>query len=203
MQQKKIEKRLVIDNLCFLDIGPVNLDISKSECIGITGPSGAGKTLFLRAVSDIDRHTGKIYLDGIESCRIPGHEWRKQVGLLPSESSWWFDKVEEHFPYIEKKWFEILGFDLSVVKYRISRLSSGERQRLALLRLLCNHPKVILLDEPTANLDSANSMAVEKLLCDYCLENESAMIFISHDIRQLKRVSDRCFVFMDKRLKDM
>ena len=86
-------EKLRVQNLCFQNIGPLNISVSEAECVGITGPSGAGKTLFLRAVADMDMHTGEVFLDGIESRSMPGHEWRKKVGLLPSENSWWFDTV--------------------------------------------------------------------------------------------------------------
>jgi ATPase subunit of ABC transporter with duplicated ATPase domains len=145
-------------------------------------------------------HTGKLFLDNTESKEMTGPEWRKKVGLLPSESSWWFDTVGEHFNSVEEKWFKALGFDGQVMQWEVSRLSSGERQRLALLRLICNRPKVLLLDEPTANLDSDNIMQAERFLSDYRLETESSVIWISHDIKQLKRVSSCYFILKDNQL---
>jgi ATPase subunit of ABC transporter with duplicated ATPase domains len=145
-------------------------------------------------------HTGRVYLNHTESSEMTGPEWRKKVGLLPSESSWWFDTVGEHFNSVEEKWLKALGFDGQVMQWEVSRLSSGERQRLALLRLLNNRPKVLLLDEPTANLDSDNIMQTEKFLSDYRIGTESPVIWISHDIAQLKRVSSCCFILKDNRL---
>ena len=193
-------ERLRIEDLCFHTIGLVNLIVDRSECIGITGPSGVGKTLFLRSVADMAPHTGKLFLDNTESNEMTGPEWRKKVGLLPSESSWWFDTVGEHFNSVEEKWFKAFGFDGHVMQWEVSRLSSGERQRLALLRLLCNRPKVLLLDEPTANLDSDNIMQAERFLSDYRLETESSVIWVSHDITQLKRVSSCHFILKDNQL---
>lgn len=186
--------QLKIDSLYFHNIGPVNITLCKSESIGVTGPSGAGKTLFLRAVADMDDHSGNLFLDGKESRKIQPHIWRQEVGLLPSESSWWFDTVGEHFNNINKIWLEMTGFDQTVLKWNVSRLSSGERQRLALLRLLSNNPKVLLLDEPTANLDIKNALKVEKILTTYIVETESSMIWAGHDIEQLKRISGRQFI---------
>ncbi|MBL0732062.1 MAG: ATP-binding cassette domain-containing protein [Desulfosarcina sp.] len=183
-----------IDSLYFHNIGPVNITLCKSESIGVTGPSGAGKTLFLRAMADMDDHSGNLFLDGKESREFQPYIWRQEVGLLPSESSWWFDTVGEHFNNINKTWLEMTGFDQAVLKWNVSRLSSGERQRLALLRLLSNKPKVLLLDEPTANLDIKNALKVEKILTTYIVETESSMIWAGHDIEQLKRISGRQFI---------
>ena len=196
MRDRKNEKldRLKIDSLYFYNIGPVDITLCRSESIGITGHSGAGKTLFLRAVADIDDHSGNLFLDGKESREFQPNIWRREVSMLPSESSWWFDSVGEHFNNINKIWLEMLGFDYTVLKWNVSRLSSGERQRLALLRLLSNNPKVLLLDEPTANLDIKNALKVEKILTIYIVETESSMIWAGHDIEQLKRISERQFI---------
>lgn len=190
-------ERLKIDSLYFHNIGPVNITLYRSESIGITGPSGSGKTLFLRAIADIDDHSGSLFLDGKEYRDFPAHVWRREVGLLPSESSWWFDYVGEHFYNPDKSQLEMLDFDHTILKWKVSRLSSGERQRLALLRLLSNHPKVLLLDEPTANLDTKNTLKVEKILIKYLSETGSSMIFAGHDIEQLKRISDRHFIIKE------
>jgi ABC-type iron transport system FetAB ATPase subunit len=190
-------ERLKIDSLYFHNIGPVNITLCRSESIGITGPSGSGKTLFLRAIADIDDHSGNLFLDGKESREFPAHLWRRKVGLLPSESSWWFDSVGEHFYNPDKSYLEIIGFDHTILKWKVSRLSSGERQRLALLRLLSNKPTVLLLDEPTANLDTKNTLKVEKILIKYISETGSSMIFAGHDIEQLKRISDRQFIIKE------
>ena len=185
---------LKIKNFCFNGIGPLNILLEESECIGITGPSGAGKSLFLRAVADLDMHTGEIFCGDVESESISGPGWRKKVGLLPSESSWWFDCVGEHFDNIEFEFFTTLGFKKGVLKWQTNRLSSGERQRLSLLRLLSNRPEVLLLDEPTANLDSENRGLAEKIVTDYRIKNRASVLWVSHDIDQLKRMTSRCFI---------
>jgi ABC-type iron transport system FetAB ATPase subunit len=86
--------------------------------------------------------------------------------------------------------------------WHVSRLSSGERQRLALLRLLGNRPKVLLLDEPTANLDSENTLKVEKLLHIYRKQQQSALLWISHDPEQIRRVGTRHFILRNGRLEE-
>lgn len=69
--------------------------------------------------------------------------------------------------------------------------STGERQRFALLRLLENKPRVLLLDEPTAALDEKNTLAVETLLLNYLKNHQAAAIWVSHDPEQLQRVATK------------
>ncbi len=186
-------KRLVVKNFCFYNMGPFDFEVEPSECVGITGASGAGKTLFLRALADMDPHSGEIFLDNVESKNIPAYEWRRKIALLPSESSWWFDIVGNHFASFDRDMLHILGFDADVMNWEISRLSTGERQRLALLRMLSISPFVLLLDEPTSNLDDENIALVEKVIKQYKKKHSPAIIWVTHDKNQLKRVASRVF----------
>ena len=86
--------------------------------------------------------------------------------------------------------------------WEIARLSSGERQRLALVRLLANHPKALLMDEPTANLDAENIIRVETLVKTYQRENKTPMIWVSHDTGQLDRVASRRLLLKNGGLTD-
>lgn len=193
--------RLAARDLVVHDRGPFTLSVEKAECLGISGPSGSGKTLLLRALADMDPHEGELLLDGAASESVKGPDWRRQVGLLPSESRWWLETVEEHFEAFSSEWLQELGMDERVLKWKVAQLSSGERQRLALLRMLSRHPKVLLLDEPTANLDSANSQKVEKLVNSYRLGRQAAVVWVSHDEDQLERVSQRRVAFIDGKLE--
>lgn len=178
----------------------INLEIAPSQCIGLSGPSGSGKSLLLRAIADLDPHQGQMWLDGVAAEAIEVHQWRRQVGLMPAESAWWHDTVRPHFADVAEPWLAALGFGLEVLNWQIARLSSGERQRLALLRLLVLKPKVLLLDEPTANLDADSTGHVERLLNTYCVEHQAIIIWVSHDLAQLKRNCSAIYTIRDNRL---
>lgn len=187
--------RLQIENLTFRDRGPYTLTLDSQHCVGLQGASGTGKSLLLRAIADLDPHGGDIRLDQIICNGVPAPQWRKLVGLLPAESCWWLDSVQEHFrdfSSIPAGRLKQLGFDPEVGNWQISRLSTGEKQRLAILRLLDNHPGALLLDEPTASLDAVNIEKVEQLLLGYGREYDVPLLWVSHDLEQLDRVADRC-----------
>jgi ABC-type sulfate/molybdate transport systems ATPase subunit len=186
---------LVLETLGFRHLGPISLRVGAGECVGITGPSGSGKSLLLRAVADMEERGGRIFLGDQDVDALSGPQWRRRVGLLPAESAWWFDSVGAHFNGFDPAGLQELGFSPAVMDWEVSRLSSGERQRLGLIRLLSRQPRALLLDEPTANLDAENTGRAESLLRAYQQRHQVPLIWVSHDQAQLKRVADRCFVF--------
>jgi phosphate-transporting ATPase len=174
---------------------PATLSLSAGECIAVRGPSGAGKTLLLRAIADLDPNEGLVRLDGRDRSTIGGPEWRRLVGYVPAEPGWWADMVGEHFnewtaalPFVRE-----LGFPEEAKAWPISRLSTGERLRLALIRALMVRPKVLLLDEPTAALDPASVAAVESLIADR-MRAGLAVLWVTHDAEQAKRIAHRLLV---------
>lgn len=88
---------LLIRELRFRGLGPFQLAVPAGGCLGLSGPSGAGKTLLLRALADLDPHEGIVTLNGTDQCSLPGPAWRRQVGLLPADTLWWHDHVGPHF----------------------------------------------------------------------------------------------------------
>jgi ABC-type iron transport system FetAB ATPase subunit len=198
--EKPLVPRLRVENLFIHDVGPVSLDIESGECVGLSGPSGSGKSLFLRAIADMEPHGGTIFLDGTEQALVNAPAWRRQVAFLPAESAWWSDTVGDHFANATASGFNRLGFDAGILTWPVSRLSSGERQRLALLRLLENRPRLLLLDEPTANLDEENSAKVEGLIRAYRHETGAAVVWVGHQRAQLYRVASRFYTISGGRL---
>jgi len=197
-------------------LAPVDLSIAAGGLLFVSGPSGAGKSLLLRAVADLDPNDGDAFVGELARSSLSGPEWRRRVGLLPAESGWWEETVGAHFPAVRgaleaqppenaaqldpMTLLQPLGFDADVLDWTISRLSTGERQRLALARVLAYGPEALLLDEATANLDPSNRERVEAVVNDYRNRNAAAMLWVSHDPEQRARLSDRSLVIRDGQL---
>jgi len=177
-------------------VGPsVSLSLDAGECLAVRGPSGAGKSLLLRAIADLDRHTGEVLLDGHAQASLPAPRWRRQVMYLAAEPGWWAHVVADHMsdPEAARRLLPALDLDADCLGWEVARLSSGERQRLGLVRALCHGPRVLLLDEPTSSLDAARTAAVEALL-DARRGEGTALLWITHDDDQSRRVARRSLV---------
>lgn len=182
-------QQLAVDNA-----GPIGFSLAAGDCLGLSGPSGAGKTRLLRAMADLDAHTGRCYLHERPAEQFEAPDWRRQVMFLPAESAWWADTPGAHLPdnaSAVPDWLAALDLDPILLERPLGRLSSGQRQRLAILRLLAHDPDVLLLDEPTANLDAANITRVEHLVRDYCHQRSAGCVWVGHDHEQLRRVADQ------------
>jgi ABC-type iron transport system FetAB ATPase subunit len=195
-----VSNNLIVADLSVHTLSNVCLEVNGGQCAGLSGPSGSGKTLLLRAVADMDPHGGQVRLNGLAADQTAPELWRQQVGLLPAESAWWHDTVGPHFETDSQHWLDLLGFDRSVLSWEVGRLSSGERQRLALVRLLELVPRVLLLDEPTANLDARNIERVEAAISQYRSRHHPSVVWVSHDLSQLRRNCDRLFEIEGSRL---
>ena len=177
------------------------LELEPRSMVFISGPSGSGKTRLLRVVADLDAHHGDIWLDGRHRGEFKGHQWRHRVGMLPTESRWWRKDAASHFASLpETEALEALHLETAVLKRPIDQLSTGERQRLALLRLLANAPRVLLLDEPTASLDADSTRRVEARVRTYVEESGAAVIWVSHDEDQAKRLATQQYTMNAGRL---
>jgi ABC-type iron transport system FetAB ATPase subunit len=185
---------LVIEGLQRLGFGPFALEVAGGECVGIAGPSGAGKSVFLRMVADLDPHAGTARLDDARCETMPAPAWRRQVTYLAAESGWWADRVGEHFadPARARALLPALGLAEDALDWPVARLSTGERQRLALIRALIQAPRVLLLDEPTSALDPETTHAVEVLL-GQALAGGASILLVSHDPAQAARLAKRRF----------
>jgi ABC-type multidrug transport system ATPase subunit len=196
--------RLHVRDLRSAHGGPFSLDVASGECVAILGASGSGKSVFLRMIADLDPNTGEVSLDGQmrESCPAP--EWRRKVVYQAAEPAWWEATAGAHFHDAEKQialeLLPRLGLSDAVLGSDVTRLSTGERQRLAIVRSLAHGPRVVLLDEPTASLDQASILAVESLLRDY-LDKGLSVVLVTHSNEQAERISNRIYQMRDKNLE--
>jgi len=164
------------------------------ECVALQGPSGSGKTLLLRAIADLDPNEGSIELDGKPRDAMPAPVWRKQVTYVATEPGWWAETVQDHFSAWDQAVVlaERLGLPSTCGAWQIRRLSTGERQRLGLVRALLLHSRVLLLDEPTSALDALSTASVEALIGER-LAMGTSVLWSTHDGEQAQRVGSRLF----------
>ena len=192
---------LVLEGLAAGTLAALDLHIEPGEIVGLAGPSGSGKTRLLRAVADLEPHRGRARLGDLDRGSVPAHEWRRQVMLIPAESRWWHDRVGAHFPADTASLPDALGLPDEALDWSVDRLSSGEKQRLALYRGLAVEPRALLLDEPTANLDPKSVSRIEGWLRGVVRERGLPALWVAHDADQLGRVADRRQEILDGRVE--
>lgn len=177
-----------------------SLDLFPGSAVALKGRSGSGKSTLLNLMGGLDVATeGTILIDGKDASKMTANEKaqlrRHTIGfvfqsfsLLPLFTA--YENVE--LPLLiagvpagkrEARTMECLGM-VGVAhraKHRAFELSGGEQQRLSIARAIVNNPRVILADEPTAELDSVNSLAVFSLLKDLALSQGKAVLVATHD----------------------
>src|SRR5216683_1587460 len=205
-----LSKTYIIPNGKLQVLQEIDLEVQPGEFIAITGPSGCGKTTLLSLLGALDSpDSGEIWLDDIAVHSLRGPEAadfrRQQVGfvfqlyyLLPNLTAL-ENVMVPLLPYRRK-----LGFDLrqragelleSVglgdrLGHPPARLSGGEQQRVAIARALINHPKVVLADEPTGNLDPATGLEVLAVLRALQRSGKQTLVMVTHD-PELAALADR------------
>jgi len=178
----------------------INLVIKQGEFSLLHGPSGCGKTTLLNAMGALDRITsGRIYLDNIEISKLSEDERTKirleQMGFVfQSYNLVPVLNVADNIGFIMK----LRGFDDRLIKERVQEvaamleidnklkampntLSGGQQQRVAVARAVAAKPKIILADEPTANLDSKNSESLMDMMKVLNEKEGVTIVFASHD----------------------
>jgi ABC-type iron transport system FetAB ATPase subunit len=173
---------LTIRGLTCPGLAPFDLELVAGEAVVVLGPSGSGKSILLRAIADLDPNDGFVALGSEGRATMAAPEWRRRVTYLVAESGWWDEKVLAHFNDVAagRRLFPALNLANAAMEWDVSRLSTGERQRLALARVFAQKPEVMLLDEPTSGLDAEVVRAVEAVLQE-CLQAGAGMLFVTHD----------------------
>ena len=170
---------------------PVSFELQAEQKVVLFGESGTGKSVLFRALADLIKHNGEVTLNGTLQSKLFPENWRRKVMYFSAETAWWKDTADAHFETLPSEaQLDAVGLSLEQLKQPISGLSSGEKQRLALLRGLSYQPTILLLDEITANLDKVSTLKVENVVKDYCQTHQAAMIWISHDEAQKMRLAE-------------
>ncbi len=179
-------------------LGPIDLDVPSGSCASVRGASGAGKTLLLRAIAELDVVAGACFLGDVARNAMPAPQWRRQVAYVPAEPGWWADTAEEHFHDAPRAAAIAarLGIAAEVLVRPIEILSTGERLRLALVRALENEPAALLLDEPTSALDAQSLDLVEAEL-RRLLDAGMMIVLVSHDVDFARRLSQDAYTLHD------
>jgi len=217
-----IEGAIVFDHLSFgyvpdrLVIEDVDLRVAPGETVAFVGPTGAGKSTLAKLVTRFyDPTAGRVLIDGYDLRDVTMHSLRSQLGVVPQEPFLFAGTIGDNIAFArpeasDEEIHEAIdkvgltdvvdrmpnGLD-TVVHERGQTLSSGERQLLALARAFLAHPRVLVLDEATSNLDLQSETKIENAL-DVLLENRTA-ILIAHRLSTAMR-ADRIVVVDDGRI---
>ncbi len=185
--------------------GPFDLAVAEGA-VAISGPSGSGKSLFLRMVADLDPNEGEVMLDGAHRGDIAAPTWRRRVSYSAAETGWWSDSVADHFPPHATDAARALAGRLALAPQllagSVTRLSSGEKLQLALVRVLLLDPRVLLLDEPTGALDQDSTRLVEQVLRER-MGAGMILLLSTHDAGQPERLGARHLRMDAGRLREL
>ena len=208
-------KDLEFENGGTLVLRGVSFEVEKGEIMAITGPSGSGKSTLLRLVADLISPTaGEIFYKNKHINTYEPTAYRSMVRYVPQTPKLFAGTVQDNLEFVYKihqmpfitteseKLLESFEMPVNYLAKDVSKLSGGEKQRLALIRSLLFTPEVLLLDEPTSSLDAKNTRIVEKALKQYH-ELGSTMLWITHDEQQRQRVADRTLVIESGKVAHM
>ncbi len=203
------------------------LDVLKGEVLALMGPSGSGKTTLLRILATLETPTtGQVSLDGaawgppngaagpVSPARLLA--WRRRVTYVGQNpvlfSGTVFDNVNLPLAIrcrvgpgaraAVEEMLERVGL-AALAAARTASLSAGEAQRVALARALVSRPDVLLLDEPTANLDPANVAVIEKTLIEAVEMWRPAVVLVTHNLFQARRLGRRTGLIVGGRLIEL
>lgn len=188
----------------------VSFALSGGEIVALIGPNGAGKTTLIKALNGTVRPaSGEIELDGRAIDSFPRREVAKRIAVVAQENETKFPITVRDFVLAGRfasgsafGWetgadiatadealaeCELGGFEHRLM----NELSGGERQRVVLARALATGAKVLLLDEPTANLDLAHQASMFRLVRDKCRRDDYTAVIITHDLNLAAAFADR------------
>jgi len=191
----------------------VNINVKDSEVMSLVGPNGSGKTTLLKCMVRILKPQGSILMDGQDIERMSRQEVARKVGYVPQSSSTplattVFDTVlmgrRPHIGWrVQDKDLDIVAevlerLHLEELAMRdFSQLSGGQKQKVLIARALAQEPSVLLLDEPTSNLDMLHQLEVMETISSLVKEKGISAIMAIHDLNLASRFSDKLVMLKD------
>lgn len=216
LEIKNLNKVYGVGDTKVVALDHVNFDIEQGEFVAIVGPSGSGKSTLMHILGGVDRATsGEVRIAGTNISKLNETDLaifrRRNIGLIYQ----FYNlipilTVEENMTLpilldnrkpdkaLLKELIQKLGLGKRL-KHLPNQLSGGQQQRVSIGRALINHPALLLADEPTGNLDSANTKEIMELLRKFNRENNQTVIIITHDER-IALSADRVITIEDGRI---
>lgn len=198
-----------------LTLKNVTLDIRNPQLISIIGPNGVGKSTLIHCMNKILSPTrGTVFVDDIDVSQIKVKELAKKIGYVPYSANDTFPLTVIDTILMGRNphstWKTDLKDDMKIVKEVLemmdivplamrpfNELSAGQHQRVMLARGLAQEPEILLLDEPTANLDIKHQIDVIRLLKKLSIKKNIVVIMISHDLNLAAKYSDNIIMMAD------
>lgn len=216
-----VSKRYALGSQVVTALEGVSLSVGRGEFMALAGPSGSGKSTLLNLIGCIDTpSSGSVRVEGhdvggkspdaLADLRLNTLGFVFQTfNLLPVLSAW--ENVE--FPLLQKRdvdkrerekriahYLNVVGLERHA-RHRPNELSGGQRQRVAIARALATHPRIVLADEPTANLDHRTGEDILRLMKQLNQDEGTTFIFSTHDARVME-MADRVIELADGRIAE-
>ena len=198
----------------------VFLEVEKGEVVSLVGPNGAGKSTLIKCINRVLKpQRGTVLVDGRAATLMKSKDFSKMMGYVPQSTT-------EVFPYtvfdivlmgrrphigwrvsgrdvrVVAKTLKFMGIEEFASRY-FDELSGGEKQKIAMARAIVQEPEILLLDEPTSNLDIKHQLEVMRTVRLLVQKGGISAIMAMHDLNLASRFSDKIVMLKDGRVFEM
>ena len=193
-------------------VNDISLGVNCGELLGVVGPSGSGKSSFLRLLNRLDEPTGgTVFFHEQDYRQLEPRELRRRVGMVTQRPFLLPGDIASNLRFGPSQRGESLSNSEvdrlldrvglpGVAARHVANLSGGEQQRVSLARALANKPEVLLLDEPTSALDEKAKSGIEELIRRLVADNSFTAVLVTHDLDQARRLCPRVAIMEKGRL---